>query len=175
MASADRISQLIRQYLGISRIVWFALVVGSIVYAYLAYHFSSGENANSDQGPAGLIVNVLSALAVVAAMASIVVKNWLLNRPGKSGISHVSSLSSEDQQAVQEAPEELRRFIEFYPRWLTAYIVALAFSEAVILFGLVLSMVTHRFSDFVPFWVGGLLLLVWHIPRAKIKGQGRRG
>ncbi|MCB0365104.1 MAG: hypothetical protein H6624_10295 [Bdellovibrionaceae bacterium] len=165
--------QLVRQYLMIGRIIWGALVLASGVYAYVAYIMSAQKELSADQGPGDVFFQILVLLSVGMAISSILAKNWMLSRPVGGEPNHVKVMSDDQQRAIAEADPQTKAFILAYSQWLVAHIVALALAESVIIFGLVWSMVSGRFSEFMPFWLGGVLLMAWHFPRLRV-GSGRR-
>ena len=157
--------QLVRQYLMIGRMIWGALVLASAVYAYVAYTLSASKEIPPDQSPGDLMFQTLVLLSFIMAIGSVVAKNWILSRQGVEEPNHVKMMTEEQKQVVAGASPEVRGFILSYSQWLVAHIVALALAESVIIFGLVWAMVSGRFGEFVPFWVGGVLLMIWHFPR----------
>jgi len=55
-------------------------------------------------------------------------------------------------------------------RWRAGYIMTYAFSEAIALFGLVLRLTGFTLSQVAPFYVAGLILLLFFRPRRPVSG-----
>jgi F0F1-type ATP synthase membrane subunit c/vacuolar-type H+-ATPase subunit K len=65
------------------------------------------------------------------------------------------------ERALQENPENAVAL----NRWRAGYIVTFALSEAVALYGVVLRFVGIRFSQVIPFFVAGFILMLFFGPR----------
>jgi uncharacterized sodium:solute symporter family permease YidK len=65
------------------------------------------------------------------------------------------------ERALQENPENAVAL----NRWRAGYIVSFALSEAVALYGVLLCFVGLRFSQVVPFFVAGFILMLFFGPR----------
>ncbi|MCC7405913.1 MAG: hypothetical protein IT288_16075 [Bdellovibrionales bacterium] len=165
MNSHNIAQRLARQYLLIGRMIWGVLVVSTGVYAFVAHSVLGTVGPVTDFGREGSLTTVLTVAALVVAILSIFVRNLFLNRPLPVAPGHLKGLNDQQRQELSAAPIDLRNFVFSYPNWLVAHIVALALSESVVIFGLVAVSTTGEFGQFVPFWLGSLVLMGWHFPR----------
>ena len=70
-------------------------------------------------------------------------------------------LVTRSENTLAASPEDLAALI----RWRLGYIVTFALSEAVALYGLVLRFVGFNFSQVVPFFLAGFILMLFFGPR----------
>jgi hypothetical protein len=174
MNSSNTAHRLGRQYLLVGRLSWGALVASTCVYAFVAHSVLGAVGPVTDLGREGSITAILAGAALAVAALSVFARNWFLNRPTPVEPGHLKQLNDQQRQELVTAPTELRQFIFAYPNWLVAHIVALALSEAVVIFGLVVVSTTGEFGRFLPFWLGGLVLMGWHFPRVQTSGGPQR-
>jgi F0F1-type ATP synthase membrane subunit c/vacuolar-type H+-ATPase subunit K len=140
----------------VRRILWAALLVSQGIYVWvLAF---SGAVPPPMEPPDPMLPMVLGAVALSVAVASFVVPMLLLR--SASGAS-------------QHAPSGRQ---QAHARTFTPFIVSLAMSEAVSIFGLVAGYLGHPALVWAPFFAAGFVLTAWRFPtEGRMMGPLARG
>jgi len=138
-------------------ILWVAFAGSVVVYGVVAFLFNR-PGTTGDEALHDTLRLAFAAVSLAIAPASFwwrrsVVGRHGGSRPAVSGQPGSESASREDQEAALGG-------------LMTNCLIVWALCESVALFGLVLTVLTHNFGDFVPFAFGSLALLVWHRPGA---------
>jgi F0F1-type ATP synthase membrane subunit c/vacuolar-type H+-ATPase subunit K len=123
------------------QIIWIALLITVGVYIVI------GERVHPQQAPPNKIVFQAVALACVATMSFIfIVRRFTIGKAVE-----VLSINPEDAGALG--------------RWRVGYIVSLALSESVALFGFVLRMLGFSLGQVAPFYLAAGILMLFCMPR----------
>jgi hypothetical protein len=123
------------------RTVQVAMLISIGLYAFMAQGYGPAPREVSLA-----LIYTMAALAVFMIGAILVVRGIFV-KPA--------------ERALQENPENAVAL----NRWRAGYIVSFALSEAVALYGVLLRFVGLRFSQVVPFFVAGFILMLFFGPR----------
>jgi hypothetical protein len=143
------------------RILWASLLMSQLIYAYLLLFAAPHPDAPPDP----MLPMVLAAAAFGVAIASFVVPAVLSRSMASQPTAPI--MGHEDAAAARRRAMSAR----FVP-----FIVSLAMSEAVSIFGLVVGWLGHPLTTWAPFLVAGMLLTAWRFPtEARMLGPTTRG
>ena len=123
------------------RTVQVAMLISIGLYAFIAQGYGP---APREVSPA--FIYTMAALAIFV-IGPILVVRGIFVKPA--------------ERALQENPENAVAL----NRWRAGYIVTFALSEAVALYGVVLRFVGIPFSQVIPFFVAGFILMLFFGPR----------
>jgi F0F1-type ATP synthase membrane subunit c/vacuolar-type H+-ATPase subunit K len=101
--------------------------------------------------PASVLPNVLVFRVLALLSVATVAVIFLLRRKLVKSAEEVLSAQPEDAAAVA--------------RWRSGYLITYAFSEAIALYGLVLHFMGFGFSQVLPFFIAGFVLILFYAPR----------
>ncbi len=126
------------------RIVHGAMLFAAVLYVYIAEKLKPVAVAAPN--------SILYAAITCVAIALIGVAFFFRKR-------YVSDAEEKLRQPTTNTnPDTLRR-------WRAGHLVCFAFGESVVLYGLVLRLLGSATRQVVPFYVVGILLLIWFTPR----------
>ncbi len=123
------------------RMVWGALLFSIVMYVVI------GElSGRSHGGVDARMFQAIALLAVITVAMIFAVRRFMVIRA---------------QEMLVSAPGDAAALL----RWRGGSIVTLALCEAVALYGFVLRMQGFTLSQVAPFYIGGLLLMIYFVPR----------
>lgn len=133
------------------RILWFAMLVSQGVYVYVARTAAPDTPADG----AGTLVVPLAAAAFVSAMMSFALPMFL----------HRSAMRRVEPSTMGGAPADLARIA--VALYFTPFVLAIALSESVAVFGVVLALQGLPQSTYLPFIGAGALLVLVRFPTGR--------
>ncbi len=165
-----------KQALLTPRILWAALLVSVAMYAaILGFDLMTKPKYPADQ----VFLYVFSPLALIVSITSFVLPARLHKQAIKSARVKVVEERVMDETfsaAYREAaPSKILRFFASKDEaeraaaaaFMSPFIISLALSEAVVLFGFLLGFLGFNIQSYIPFFVLGTILLVLRFPTEK--------
>ncbi|HRI62858.1 MAG TPA: hypothetical protein PK156_01435 [Polyangium sp.] len=154
------------------RILWFALLMSTFLYMGIAYGVLAGK-ATVPQIP--IMPPVLAALSLVLAATSFLLPRFIYPQAAKTAavkIEEEVASNSAFPDRYREASPKQRVFADpseamskAFACFMTPFILSLALSEAIALFGLVLAQLGFETILSVPFFVAGAVLIAIRFPQ----------
>ena len=129
------------------RIVWAALLMAIAAYIVIGERVASSRPSASP-----LIFRAIALVAISTVVIIFVVRRLLVSRA---------------VQALGKNPEDQPAFL----RWRGGSIATFALCEAIALYGFVLRMQGFTLSQVAPFYISGLLLMVYFGPRRPVSND----
>lgn len=154
------------------RILWFALFASIFLYMGIAYGVFTGKPTAS---PAPIIPPTFGLVSIVLAATSFILPRHSyrpMAKAAKVKIEEEVASNSVFPDRYREALPKQRVFAE--PRealdkafavFMTPFIVSLALSEAIALFGFVVAQLGFGMMSSLPFFVAGAVLIAIRFPR----------
>ncbi|HJK92612.1 MAG TPA: ATP synthase F0 subunit C [Polyangiaceae bacterium LLY-WYZ-15_(1-7)] len=170
--------------LRVQRILWAAMLSTVVIYAFLAWFVASPQAAER-----GVEAEPMLAIALAVAAVGSTVASFLLPR------HFMKQILDRQQPAIEEIPDPHAQDVmfrdqvpktsvltnggallrEMIPKWQTGFILSLALSESVAIYGLVLAFVGHPPKVWAFFMVVGAVLLAIRFPsEARLRAQIER-
>jgi hypothetical protein len=128
------------------QIVWGALLATVVVYVATAYLVISGDNKSAAATDLGTLELLLAVMSLSTLGLSFVIPKKILGK----------AIGSDDPDALTIEQLSARAF--------SPWIIRLAMSESVALFGFVAAMVSHQPSKILPFAVLSALAMLMALP-----------
>jgi hypothetical protein len=141
----------IRQQTFTMTILWGALLASLVAYLVVAYVVVAAATGETTQGSSAL-AGEISAMALGAALASIIVPHQMLS-------------DARLREVMKDGGEQ--RLLALPGRYFAPWIVGMALAEAVAVFGLVLTLLTHDVRAMLPFVGAAALLMVLKRPNLR--------
>lgn len=153
------------------RILWFALLLAAFLYVAIGYGVLA-KNAHPPQLP--IMPMALGGLSVVVAIMSFLMPRFIYRqRVMEMDVKIVNEIAPNafpdryreaiPKRAIFADPE--RAITQAYLSFMTPFIMSLALSEAIALFGLVLLQLGFGPTLPIPFFAVGILLVAIRFPR----------
>ena len=153
------------------RILWFALLVSVFIYMGIAYGVFAGK-AVVPQEP--LMPPVFAALSLVIAVMSFVMPKFIYRQAAAS-----VNVKIEDEVVASAFPKRYRESMpkqhvfadprdamsKAFACYMSPFIISVALSEAIALFGLVLAQLGFDMKTSLPFFIVGAALVAVRFPQ----------
>jgi hypothetical protein len=165
------------RHLQISRILWFALLMASVIYPAILLFLLQNDGLPAQPGPPAMVLP-LYVVALLTATMSFVMPRLGLSQTLAPLASRLGTESSSAGQApwpgyrAPAASERVLRLTDGDRRQLVnllrpRLIIALALSESVSLLGFVLGFLGHPLGLWAPLSAAGTLLIASRFPTAR--------
>lgn len=152
------------------RILWFALLAACFLYVVIAYVFLKTPPALQ---PNPMMPPVFGFVSLTIAVTSFLLPRWLYQQAARA-----VDVKTEEEVAPSAFPERYRdampkRVMFSDPKaamgkafacFMTPFILSLALSEAIALFGFVLAQIGNPRPFTAPFFVAGAILIAIRFP-----------
>ncbi|MBU2502583.1 hypothetical protein KJ682_14715 [bacterium] len=176
-------------------IIWGAFLAACIIYVFIAWILfgqagAAGVTGSDEPAPNSMLTLALTGAAILSLGASFVVERIMLSPSRLESAVHESHSHQThnsprerngfipnpgDFQSYSELPDNEKRLADLFPVYQTTHIIIWALREAVVVMGLVLTIMQGRFQAILPFAVLGLAALLLKAPRpvSFFERQGR--
>ncbi|MCG8334785.1 MAG: hypothetical protein MJE63_09730 [Proteobacteria bacterium] len=170
MSYSTQFEEVLRSRSQIIRILWFALTGSILIYIVLGYV----APVNSGSEPTELdptFKNLLYIVGFLTAISSQLIKKFVFSderviarlsndiKPSDLAINtQTNEVNEKELQKLNELSEKELKIISLVPYYFTPFIIQMALYDAVTIFGLLLSFMSHNFVEILPFAIVSLFL-----------------
>jgi hypothetical protein len=156
--------------LSVLRLLWIAMLAATAMYAGLAF---SGVIKAPDEPAARMMPFVFGVVALVLMVVSFVLPRTIYTNAARAAEVSIREEAPADafSERYREAMEKRRVFADpdaalgkAYFSFMTPFILSIALSEAIALFGMVLAVLGFEKIVAAPFFVAGAVLIAIRFP-----------